>query len=408
MSEIPELLLPAGSLSKARMAVAYGADAVYAGAPGLSMRPESAELVIDELAETVALVHAAGRRIHVCINTLMFQEDLPRLREWLEATRELEIDALLVSDPGAFALARELRPDVRLHISTQMSTANGAAARFWRDAGASRIVLARECSIADAGEIARDSGVEVETFVHGAMCMAVSGRCLLSAHLCGHSGSKGDCKHSCRWEWQLVEQKRPGETMPVFETGRSTLFMGSTDLCLLRQIPLLMDSGIRSLKVEGRMKSEYYVATVARVYRAAIDAYAENPHGFTVQQEWLDELEAVSHRPYEEGFAFGYPLDRPESLQTHNRPVSTHEVVALVTGVRDGRYALEVKNSFLEGDELEWIAPGMASGTVRVEAIAKADGKATQRGHCGSDALVTLGEGTLLPETAILRRRTAS
>jgi putative protease len=245
-------------------------------------------------------------------------------------------------------------------------------------------------------------------FVHGAMCMAVSGRCLLSAHLCGHSGSKGDCKHSCRWEWQLVEQKRPGETMPVFETGRSTLFMGSTDLCLLRQIPLLMDSGIRSLKVEGRMKSEYYVATVARVYRAAIDAYAENPHGFTVQQEWLDELEAVSHRPYEEGFAFGYPLDRPESLQTHNRPVSTHEVVALVTGVRDGRYALEVKNSFLEGDELEWIAPGMASGTVRVEAIAKADGKATQRGHCGSDALVTLGEGALLPEHAILRRRTAS
>ena len=225
MSEIPELLLPAGSLSKARMAVAYGADAVYAGAPGLSMRPESAELVIDELAETVALVHAAGRRIYVCINTLMFQEDLPRLREWLAATRELEIDALLVSDPGAFALARELRPEVRLHISTQMSTANVAAARFWRDAGASRIVLARECSIADAGEIARDSGVEVEMFVHGAMCMAVSGRCLLSAHLCGHSGSKGDCKHSCRWEWQLVEQKRPGETMPVFETGRSTLFM---------------------------------------------------------------------------------------------------------------------------------------------------------------------------------------
>jgi len=329
---IPELLMPAGSLSKVRVALAYGADAVYVGAPGLSMRPDDVTLDMDDLSEAVKLAHTAGRKLYVCVNTLMFEADLPLLAAWLQETRDLPFDALLVADPGALALAREHRPDVPVHISTQMSTANTAAASFWKSAGARRVVLARECSIADAATIAKEADVEVEMFVHGAMCMAISGRCLLSAHLCGKSGSKGECKHSCRWEWQLVEQKRPGEALPVYQTGRETFLMGSTDLCLLQHIPLLVQSGISSLKVEGRMKSEYYVATVARVYRVALDAYAADPEGYELDPALVAELDAVSHRPYDEGFAFGYPTNRPRKLQTENVLMTTHEMVAIVLG----------------------------------------------------------------------------
>ena len=358
MRDIPELLIPAGSLSKVRMALAYGADAVYVGAPGLSMRPDDVTLDEGDLAEAVTLAHAARRRLYVCINTLMFEADLPLLTAWLDETRELAFDALIVADPGAMAVVREQRPDVPVHVSTQMSTANRAAASFWKAAGAKRVVLARECTLADAASIAQASGIEVEVFVHGAMCMAVSGRCLLSAHLCGKSGSRGECKHSCRWEWQLVEQKRPGEALPVYETERGTFLMGSTDLCMIQHIPRLVESGLASLKVEGRMKSEYYVATVARVYRAALDAYAADPEGYELDPTWGAELDAVSHRPYEDGFASGYSADRPRKLQTENRLMSTHEMVALVDAHDSDGYRMNVKHPF--GVGTRWNGSGPA------------------------------------------------
>ncbi|MDP6526232.1 MAG: U32 family peptidase C-terminal domain-containing protein [Kiritimatiellia bacterium] len=403
-SAIPELLVPGGSLRKVQVALEYGADALYVGAPGLSMRPDYAALDMPDLVQAVEATHAAGKRIYVCINTLMFQNDLSSLEGWLKGTGDIPFDALLVSDPGAFALARGLRPEVDIHISTQMSTANSAAAEFWLEAGASRIVLARECTIADAGLIAQRSNMEVEMFVHGAMCMAISGRCLLSAHLCGKSGSKGECKHSCRWEWQLVEEKRPGEAMPVFETGRETLFMGSSDLSLLRRLPLLVDSGIRSLKIEGRMKSEYYVANVTRVYRKALDDYTRAPGEFEVTPDWLEELEAVSHRPYSEGFAFGYKTGPAEDLQTHNRPVSTHDFVAMSLGRRGEAYLMDVKNPFRVDEEIEWIGPRMEGGWLRITSITKPDGQSTQQAHCGTVVEVLL-EGNDLPPSAILRRK---
>lgn len=402
-SPIPELLAPGGSPAKVRVALAYGADAVYVGAPGLSMRPNDAALGIDELVEAADTVHAAGKRIYVCINTLMFQRDLPSLSQWLKDTNDIPIDALLVSDPGAFRLARELRPEVSVHISTQMSTANSAAAAFWREAGASRIVLARECTITDAALIAQEGKIDVEMFVHGAMCMAISGRCLLSAHLCGKSGSKGECKHSCRWEWQLVEEKRPGEAMPVFETGRETLFMGSSDLCLINRIPLLAESGIRSLKIEGRMKSEYYVANVTRVYRKALDEYAEAAGEFEVPSTWLKELESISHRPYSEGFAFGYRTGPSEDLQTHNRPVSTHDFVGLLLDQQEDSYLVAVKNPFRVNEQIEWIGPDMQGGTARIIDITKPDGKPTEQAHCGTDVRVRLSADNL-PRLAIFRR----
>lgn len=404
MPGLPELLMPAGSLFKVRMALAYGADAVYVGAPGLSMRPDTVTLDTAELAEAVALAHAARRKLYACVNTLMFEADLPRLATWLEQTRTLAFDALLVADPGALTLVRQHRPDVPVHVSTQMSTANTAAAAFWRAAGARRVVLARECRLSDAETIARESGIEVEMFVHGAMCMAISGRCLLSAHLCGRSGSRGECKHSCRWEWQLVEQKRPGEALPIFETGGQTFLMGSTDLCLIRHIPRLAAAGLASLKVEGRMKSEYYVATVARVYRAALDAWAADPEGYTLDPAWLAELEAVSHRPYDEGFAFESPDERPRP-SSPDQPVSTHDMVALVTGRSAEGYHMNVKHPFGAGDVLEWIGPGMAGGWAEIASITRPGGSPIARSHCGTDVIVTLAGETGLPDLAILRRR---
>ncbi len=404
LMQVPELLIPAGSLSKVRAALAYGADAVYVGAPGLSMRPDDVTLDTDAMAEAVTLAHTAGRKLYACVNTLMFEADLPLLTTWLDETRDLPFDALIVADPGAMALVSEHRPDVPVHVSTQMSTANTAAASFWKAAGAKRVVLARECSIADAAAIAQAGDIEVEVFVHGAMCMAISGRCLLSAHLCGKSGSRGECKHSCRWEWQLVEQKRPGEALPVFETGRATFLMGSTDLCLIRHIPLLVESGMESLKVEGRMKSEYYVATIARVYRAALDAYAADPEGYALDPAWLAELDAVSHRPYDEGFAFGYPTDRPRKLQAENILTTTHEMVAIVMGREAAAHRLNVKHPFGVGDTFEWIGPGLTGGTITLASIAR-DGHPIERSHCGTEVAVTFADDTPLPDLAILRRR---
>jgi putative protease len=367
------------------------------------MRPDDVTLDSDAMAEAVALAHRAGRKLYACVNTLMFEADLPSLEAWLEETRELSFDALLVADPGAMALVREHRPDLPVHVSTQMSTANTAAASFWKAAGAKRVVLARECTIADASAIAKECDIEVEMFVHGAMCMAISGRCLLSAHLCGKSGSRGECKHSCRWEWQLVEQKRPGEALPVFETGRETFLMGSTDLCLVQHIPELVESGITSLKVEGRMKSEYYVATVARVYRAALDAYAADPEGYQLDPALLAELDAVSHRPYDEGFAFGYPTHRPRKLQTENRLTTTHEMVAIVIAQEADGCRLNVKQPFGAGDTFEWIGPAMAGGDVTIRSITR-DGKPIDRSHCGTEVTVLLEGQPTLPDLAILRR----
>lgn len=410
---LPELLLPAGNLSKLRMAVAYGADAVYVGAAGFSMRPDEASFSVEALAQAVAIAHDAGRRLYVAVNTLLFDEDLDRLETWIKATRGLAFDAVIVSDPGALGLFRARRPELRLHISTQASTANRDTAAFWGAAGAARVVLARECTLAQAAAVARASGVEVEVFVHGAMCVAVSGRCLLSAHLCGRSGNRGACKHSCRWEWEVVERKRPGETFTVVETGRETIFFGSTDLCLVEHLPALARSGVRSLKVEGRMKSEYYVANVARVYRDALDRYARDPSGFSVDPLWMRELEAVSHRPYATGFAFGYPGDSPAGLQAHNRPESTYDVLGVVTGETRGVHAITVKNPFATGERVEWIAPGRegtdslrgTQGELDVAAITGAEGLPVDRALCGTDVAATFAAGRVLPRHAILRRR---
>jgi len=400
--KIPELLMPAGNLSKLRMALAYGADSVYVGAAGLSMRPDEASFNVEDLALAVQITHEQGKRIYAGINTLMFGTDIDLLEEWITATMDIPLDAVIVSDVGAISLVKSMRPDLAIHISTQLSTTNTHAAEFWKNIGASRIVLARECSLSQVQEIAETSSAEIEIFVHGAMCMAISGRCLLSAYLCGHSGSQGDCKHSCRWEWQLVEAKRPDEAIPVFETGHETVFLGSTDLCLIEHIPAIVESKVTSLKVEGRMKSEYFVAAVARVYREALDRYAANPGSYETDPVWMEELQAVSHRPYATGFAFGNPSDL-KSIQTQNRTVTTCDILALVQGRHENLIRLAVRNPFSTGETIEWIGPGGAGGTVVLAEMQSEAGKPLAKAHCGTNIYAL--PDTDLPDHAILRRR---
>lgn len=362
----PELLLPAGTLSKLQVAIDYGADAVYAGVAGFSMRPDGAAFTIDDFNKAVDITHKAGKKIYAALNIMAFNNDLEKVQSWLEQIRGIDIDALIIGDAGVFNLARRIRPELPIHISTQMGIANSESASFWKEQGAERIILARECSLQDARSISMNADIEVEAFIHGAMCVAVSGRCILSAYFSGKSGSRGQCKHSCRWDYQLIEKTRPENPLSIVESERGTVLLGSKDLCLINHIPELIQSGLSSLKVEGRMKSEYYVAVVARVYRAAIDSYFEDPEKFTFNDEWLRELYAVSHRPYCTGFAFGYPNEDPSELQTENKYYMTHELTGIVREHTEQKLAIFVKNPFRPGDELSWIAPGGASGTITI------------------------------------------
>lgn len=398
-----ELLVPAGNLHKLRLALAYGADAVYAGAAGYSMRPNEAALSPEDFITAGRLVAAAGKKLYAAVNVMAFNHELPALRAWLEQSPEFGIHGLIVGDAGVLALAREIRPDLPLHISTQMGVANTAAARFWHGSGARRVVLARECPLRDAGEIARDSGCEVEIFVHGAMCAAVSGRCLLSAHMSRKSANRGECKHSCRWDYELVEHKRPMQPMTVFETGRETILLASRDLCLLEYLPQIVTSGITAIKIEGRMKSEYYVAAVTRVYREALDECLAVPSRFRVRPEWREELNSFTHRPYCSGFALGYDMLNSQADDNHYR--AECQYVGRV--MEDGK--IWVKYPFAADDELEWFAPrGAVTGNSarRVTITAVRDSAGAGIPHAIPETAVFADySGEKLPEHAILRKR---
>ncbi len=397
-NNIPELLLPAGTISKLKAAIDYGADAVYAGVAGFSMRPDGAAFTVEQFKEAVEYVHARGKRIYAALNIMAYNSDLDEIKRWLHAIKDVNIDALIVGDVGVFRLARNERPDLAIHISTQMGVANAQSALFWKDAGASRVILAREATLEDARKIGQEAGIEVEVFAHGAMCVAVSGRCLLSAFMTGKSGSRGQCKHACRWEYQLVEELRPNESIPIFETGRETVMLGSKDLCLIEHIPELVKSGVASIKVEGRMKSEYYVAVVARVYRDALDEYKKDPENFMFQKKWLEELDAVSHRPYYTGFAFGYSASDPAKLQAENIYSMTRELAGIV----EEGYKIFVKNPFRPDDTLEWIAPGWQNGKIVVKEIKSLTGATWECARPAEYASIEF-EGMQPPVGAMLR-----
>ena len=360
-----ELLAPAGDMERLRMAVAYGADAVYLAGTMYGMRSFAGNFTPEELAEAVKLCRAHGVRVHVTCNTMPRNGEIARLPEWLEYLNDLRVDALILADVGVLSLAKKYAPTVQCHISTQASIVNYVTARAWYDLGASRVILARELSLEEIREIRAKTPreLELEAFAHGAMCVSYSGRCLLSNYMTGRDSNRGACAQPCRYQYALVEEKRPGEYFPIAEDERGTYIMNSKDMCMIDHVPELMEAGLDSLKLEGRAKSAYYAAIVTGAYRHAIDAAAA---GEPLDPVWRDEVEHISHRHYSTGFFYGQPGQFVED----SRYIRDWQIVAKIQSCDEtGRAVLTLNNKFALGDELELVGPDVRPQTLRAEAL---------------------------------------
>jgi putative protease len=354
----PELLIPAGNLEKLRTALLYGADAVYVGIAGLSLRSPSAEMSLADLATGVEEAHARRVKVYAAINTFARNADLEQARQLIPALADAGVNALIVSDPGMIRLVRTLTPDLPLHLSTQANTTNIEAVRFWQDQGVRRIVLARELNLKEIGVIAAAvPEMDLEIFVHGAMCMAYSGRCYLSAFRNRRSANQGDCSQPCRWEYLLHESTRPNDPLILQEDERYSYLLSSKDLCLIEYLPEILASGVTSLKIEGRMKSVYYVAVVTRTYRQALDALTQQKEKCKCRPEWLDELTKISNRGYTTGFAFAE--EKINETNPEIKYIQTHEPIGTVLQYDSVKkmMLIGVRNHLATDDEVELLLP---------------------------------------------------
>ena len=357
MRKKPELLAPAGTMEKLQMALAYGADAAYLGGAQFGLRAFGGNFTNEEIRAAVSLAHGVGKKIYVTVNVFPHNDDLVSLPDYLRFLADVEVDAVLVADLGVFMLAREVAPQLPVHISTQANNVNWRTVRAWQKLGAERVVLARELSREEIREIRRHTDVELELFVHGAMCISYSGRCLLSSYFTGRDANRGGCAQSCRWKYALVEESRPGECYPIEEDARGTYIMNSKDLCLLPYLDEVVDSGIDSLKIEGRMKSVHYVASVVKAYRMALDACLTDT-SYKVREEWLTELEKVSHRSYTTGFFFGKTTEA-DQIYGSSSYEQTSDFVGLVRAYDEKTKiaAVEQRNNMKLGQEIEIFQP---------------------------------------------------
>lgn len=370
----PELLAPAGSMEKCKMALLYGADAVYLGGKIFGLRAFADNFSLEEIEQAVALAHKLGKKVYVTVNIFAHNEDLTELPAYAKALAAARVDAVLVSDMGVWSLIRQTVPELKLHVSTQANSTNWAAVKMWENLGADRVVLARELSFQEIKDIAARTQVELETFVHGAMCISYSGRCWLSSYLTGRDGNRGACAQACRWEFTLKEKNRPGQEFDVAEDERGTYVLNSKDLCLLPYLPKLMAAGVSSFKIEGRMKSAHYVASVVSVYRKAIDACWQDREHYQVQKAWLEELEKVSHRPYTTGFALKKPGTEAQ-VYTTSSYIQSHEFVGLALRYDEEKQRLyiEQRNNVQDGDQLEILQPDGSLTNLRLQAMRDAD-----------------------------------
>ena len=356
----PELLAPAGDLEKLKIAVVYGADAVYFAGEDFSLRAGADNFTLADMKEGVAFAHERGVKCYMTMNVYARNEDVEPLRRYLEKIEDLDIDAFIVADPGVMELIRQARPQAEIHLSTQANATNYVAARFWGERGVKRIVLARELTLNEIRELrARiPAEMEIETFVHGATCISYSGRCLLSNFMVSRDANRGTCAHPCRWKYSLVEERRPGQYYPVEEDDRGTYIMNSNDLCLIEHIPELAEAGIDSFKIEGRMKSVFYAATVVRAYRKAIDAYAADPENYAFDPALLDEVCKVSHREFTTGFYFHAVTGSDQNYLTSDYERS-YSFVGMVKGYDPltGYATVEQRNKMTVGDRIEIFGP---------------------------------------------------
>lgn len=372
-----ELLVPASSLEVLKIAVVFGADAVYIGGEAFGLRAKAKNFTHEDMAEGIAFAHEHGVKVYVTVNILAHNDDLPGVREYLQELKELKPDALIIADPGIFTYAREICPEIECHISTQANNTNYETYRFWYKLGAKRVVTARELSLKEIREIREHipDDMEIETFVHGAMCISYSGRCLLSSYMTGRDSNRGACAQSCRWKYSLVEEKRPNEYFPIEEDAHGTYIMNSKDLCMIEHIPELMQAGAQSLKIEGRNKSEYYLALVVKAYRQAIDLYCEDPENYKLPKALLEEMYKVSHREYHTGFFFNEPKHEGIIYKTNNH-VREYDVVAIVHEYDEETQIATCKqrNKFSMGEKVEILSSNSDGGEFVVEELYDLEG----------------------------------
>lgn len=400
----PELLIPAGNLEKLRTALLYGADAVYIGVPDLSLRGATAEMSINDLAAGVSEAHARGAMVYGALNTFARNRDLATVRRMIPGLLTTGVDALIISDPGLVRLIRGIAPHVPLHLSTQANTTNIEAVRFWQDQGIRRIILARELNLKEIGEIvAAVPGMELEIFIHGAMCMSYSGRCYLSAWRNKRSANQGDCTQPCRWEYRLTEATRPHDPLILQEDERFSYLLSSRDLCLIEYLPEVLATGVASVKIEGRMKSSYYVAVVTRTYRQALDAWSRQKEKYRSRPEWLNELKKISHRGYTTGFAFAEEKINECSPDLKN--IQTHEPAGIVLGYDGHRkqMLISVRNHLKAGDNVELLFP-QETLTIDTQTLIDDNGHITDEVHTGARIYLPC-PGQIPPNGALLRKK---
>ncbi len=402
-----ELLIPASSLEVLKIAVVFGADAVYIGGEAFGLRAKAKNFSPEEMKEGIEFAHEHGVKVYVTANILAHNYDLEGARAYFKELKEMKPDGLIIADPGMFTLAKEICPEIDVHISTQANNTNYETYRFWERLGATRVVSARELSIKEIKEIREhiSDKMEIETFVHGAMCISYSGRCLLSNYFTGRDANQGACTHPCRWKYAVVEESRPGEYLPVYENERGTYIFNSKDLCMIEHIPDLIDAGIDSLKIEGRMKTALYVATVARTYRKALDDFAESPEKYQENMPWyLDQISNCTYRQFTTGFFYGKPTEETQ-IYDSNTYVKEYTYLGIV-GERNekGWYKTEQRNKFSVGEMIEVMKPDGRNIEVAVKAIYDEDGNPME--SCPHPKqIIYVDLGMELDQYDILRRK---
>ena len=403
----PELLVPASSLEVLKVAVTFGADAVYIGGEAFGLRAKAKNFSMEEIKEGIAFAHEHGVRVYVTANILAHNGDLEGVRAYFEELKEIGPDALIISDPGVYQIAKEVCPEIERHISTQANNTNYGTYQFWYGLGAKRVVSARELSLEELKEIRRriPEDMEIETFVHGAMCISYSGRCLLSNFFTGRDANQGACTHPCRWKYSVMEESRPGEYFPVYENERGTYIFNSKDLCMIEHIPDLIDAGIDSFKIEGRMKTALYVATVARTYRKAIDDYLEDPKLYEAHLDWYrSQISNCTYRQFTTGFFYGKSTDEAQ-IYDSNTYAKDYTYLGIVGDKDDqGYYSIEQRNKFSVGEEIEIMKPDGENRVVTVKAIYDEEGNSMDSApHPKQKLWIDLG--TEMDRFDILRRR---
>jgi len=403
----PELLIPASNLEVLKIAVIYGADAVYIGGEAFGLRAKAKNFSPEDMKEGIIFAHAHNVKVYVTANILAHNDDLDGAREYFKELKEINPDALIISDPGVFAIALEICPEIELHVSTQANNTNYGTFLFWKKMGAKRVVTARELSLKEIEEIRSKipDDLEIETFIHGAMCMSYSGRCLLSNYFTGRDANQGSCTHPCRWKYAVVEEKRPGEYMPVYENERGTYIFNSKDLCMIEHIPELMQSGIDSFKIEGRMKTALYVATVARTYRKAIDDYLVSEELYRQNMPWyLEQIANCTYRHFTTGFFFGKPSEESQ-IYDNNTYEKGYTYLGIVGEVNQkGLYRIEQRNKFSVNEQIEVMRANGDNILVTVKCIEDELGKEMESApHPQQVLYIDLGESLQMYD--ILRRK---